>query len=482
MIFFCSILFILSILSTKISAKFGLPLLLIFIVIGFIAGSDVLNLIYFDNAQLTKQIADVLLIFIIFDGGFHITKKSFKSVAGPAISLATLGVVLTALVLGLCIHFILKIDFLYAMMLASIISSTDAAAVQMITKQHPIKDRLSTTLIIESAANDPMAIVLTITCIQLIVRKTNPSFSLIFDLLWQFLGGALIGFIVFKLSLFLLENLKSDNHGNYNVLILGLILFAYGLSSTFHANGIISVFFMGYWLGNSNFPAQKGISNFLASVSTMCNVALFIMLGLLAFPSRFIHIWKQAIIVIVVMMFIARPIAVILSTLPFKYSIKERLFLMWGGIKGAVPIVLATYPAAYNIDKNGMVFDIIFFAVFLSCIIQGTLSLLSRLFKFTEPQKPFSPYTLELHTTTKTDIEMYEIRIHKNSASIQKKISELDLGHDVLITAIVRNERIILPKGSATLRENDIIYVLSHSYQIDRINALLNACLISASS
>lgn len=477
MILFIAMLIIAAMLSTRISARYGLPLLLLFILLGFLAGSDVLNLIYFDNALLTKQIADILLMFIIFDGGFRISRKSFQTVAGPAIALATLGVAITALALGICIHFILKLDVLYAMMIASIISSTDAAAVQMITKQYPIKDRLATTLTIESAANDPMAILLTVAFLQLIVNKTSPSASVLLDLLWQFAGGALAGLVVSKLSVLLLEALKSDNRGNYHVITLGFILLAYGLAEVLKANGIIAVFFMGYWLGNSTFPAKKSISNFMQSVSTMCNLALFLLLGLLAFPSRFLHIWKQGLIIIAVMILIARPLAVFISTLPFKYSGKEKLLLMWGGIKGAVPIVLATYPAAYAIDKDGIVFDVIFFAVFLSCLIQGTtLGPLARRLRFTEPKRTSSPYEIELHATSHTDIEMFELRIAEDAPCRNRRIAELGLSHDILITAIVRNEKIILPKGNATLKANDIVYVLAPAAQIDAVNEQLNSC------
>ncbi|MDY0132155.1 MAG: potassium/proton antiporter [Desulforegulaceae bacterium] len=475
MVIFFSALIILSILSTKISAKYGIPLLIIFIIIGIVVGSDVLNLFYFDDAVLTKRIADILLVFIIFGGGFQVSKNSFKSVAGPALTLATLGVGLTALVLGLFIHFAFKINFIHSMMIASIISSTDAAAVLMLTKQNPIKSRISTTLNVESAANDPMAILLTMTFIQIMIGEIQSPTIAALHLIWQFLGGAGVGFAVYKISVFLYDHLKSENRGNYNVLLIGVILLAYGLSELAKANGIIAVFFMGYWLGNSDFIAKRGVSNFLESISTMCNLSLFLMLGLLAFPSKFIHIWKEGVIIALIMIFIARPVAIFLCTIPFKYSIKEKLFLGWGGIKGAVPIVLATYPSAYNLDENGIVFDIIFFAVFLSCIIQGsTLGILSKIFKLAEKPLPTSPYTVELHSITKSDIDMFEIHIVEDAPSANIKIADLNLGAEALITSIVRDDKIIMPKGNVKLKSHDIIYLLAHSAEIDEINLKLN--------
>ncbi len=328
MIVFISILIIISILSTRVSSKLGLPLLIGFIFIGIIAGSDVLNLIYFDNAYVAKQISEFLLIFIIFDGGFRITKDEFRSVAGPSLTLATLGVILTAAVIGIFIHLVLKFDIIYSLLIASIISSTDAAGVFMITKANPIKNKVASTLNVESSANDPMAILLTMTFIQIASNSFKNIFYAIISLIWQFCGGIAIGFICYVIIKNMFVKLKFDTRGNYNVLIIGCVLLAYGVADLFKANGIIAVFFTGYWLGNTKYPAKQSVSGFLESLSTLFNIAIFIILGLLSFPHRFVNIWKESILIVLVMMFAARPIAVFLSLLPFKYTVKEKLFIM----------------------------------------------------------------------------------------------------------------------------------------------------------
>lgn len=475
MLLFISFLIILAMLSTKISDKFGLPLLIGFILIGVLVGSDVLNLFYFDNALLTKKIADILLIFIIFDGGFCITKDTFQRVAGPSMTLATLGVALTSLVLGLCIHFLLKFDLVYSMLIASIISSTDAAGVFMITKANPIKDKLAATLNVESAANDPMAILLTVTFVHIATGAFQSPALAAAELIWQFAGGIFIGLAAFQISLYLFNKLQSDNRGNYNVLMLGCVLMAYGAAELCKANGIIAVFFMGYWIGNSAFPAKRSVGNFLSSISTIFNITLFIMLGLLSFPHRFVHIWKEALIIVAVMMFIARPIAVIISTMPFRYTRKEKAFVMWGGIKGAVPIVLATYPLANGLDTNGFIFDTIFFTVILSCIIQGTtLAPLARLLKFTDPKKPESLYSVELYSLKASDIDIFDIYIEDYAACIGHKIIDLHLDKDILISSIVRDGKIIFPKGDTVIEKNDILYVLAHTAKIQSITERLN--------
>ena len=475
MILFISFLIILAMLSTKISDKFGLPLLIGFILIGVLVGSDVLNLFYFDNALLTKKIADILLIFIIFDGGFCISKDTFHKVAGPSMTLAILGVALTSVTLGFLIHFILKFDLTYSMLISSIISSTDAAGVFMITKSNPIKDKLAATLNVESAANDPMAILLTLTFVHIAIGSFDSPALAVARLIWQFVGGIIIGYFAFQVSVGLFNRLQSDNRGNYNVLMLGCVLLGYGAAEFCQANGIIAVFFMGYWIGNTALPAKRSVGNFLESVSTIFNITLFIMLGLLSFPHQFVHIWKEALIIVGIMMFVARPLAVLVSTFPFQYTRKEKFFLMWGGIKGAVPIVLATYPLANGLDENGFIFNSIFFAVFLSCIIQGTtLAPLARLLKFTNPKKPESLYSVELYSLKASDIDIFDIYIENHSGSIGQKISDLHLDKDTLISSIVRDGKIIFPKGDTVIQKNDILYVLAHSARVKEITEKLN--------
>ncbi|WP_308604758.1 potassium/proton antiporter [uncultured Fibrobacter sp.] len=472
MIFFLALLIIASIFSTKISDKIGVPVLLVFLAVGIIVGSDVLGLIKFSDAQTTKRIADILLIFILFDGGFRTSRDDLQLVAKPATILATFGVLITAVVLGIAIHFIMDYEFMTSMMIGSIISSTDAAAVLLITRQNPLKRKIAATLNVESAANDPMAILLTLTFVGSLAGQGSTPIGFITSLLWQFTGGIFTGYLVSKVARLLFDKLKSENRGYYYVLIVGVILLAYGSAEIIKANGIIAVFFMGYWLGNSDFVSKRGVSNFLEGVSTFSNMTLFLMLGLLAFPRSFSLVWKEGLLIATLMIFIARPIAVFLSTIPFRFTMKERLFLCWGGIKGAVPIVLATYPAAYGIDSNESVFNIIFFAVILSCLLQGSsLGHLARLFKLTIPKRPLSPFSVELHSVRRADLDMYEFQVFSTSFCQGKCIKDLHLGNEVVITSITRNAKILPPKGGVQLQTNDILFILA---PIAKYHDLLN--------
>ena len=464
MMLLLALLIIIGTFSTKIATKSGLPALLIFLAIGVIFGSDFLNLINFDNAQLAGQIANIALIFVLFESGFQTKREELKSYAGPSMTLATLGIAVTAGVLGGLIYLIIRPgDIFYSLMIGTSISSRDASAVMMIFRKNSIKRRVSSTLEVESAANDPAAILLTMLMIEIVSGNTGSNVGIfITKLAWQLLGGLLVGFVLGWIACKLFNYLKSENKGYYYVLIIGVSIFIYSLAELVKANGVIAVFFAGYNIGNTEFTYKRGISYFLDGIATLSNMTIFLMLGLLVSPKQLQEIWKEGILLAILMMFIARPVAVFLCTLPFKFQFREKLLLSWGGIKGAVPIVLSTYPMLHGIDESGKVFNIVFFAVVLSCVLQGTtITKVAKLLKLLVPPVPRSPYSLELLTTNQTDVDMYELPIEEKDLCCNKKIMDLKLPEDVLITSIVRNDKLISPKGNTEIQPNDILFFLS---------------------
>lgn len=476
MILLFALLIIAAVFSARVGSRFGIPLLIVFLGVGMLFGSDALKLIYFDDAGLTRQVADVLLIFIIFEGGFQTKRAAFRSVIGPALTLATFGVLATALILGALIHLLTDFGLVNSLLIGSIISSTDAAAVLMITRQTPLRSRISTTLEVESAANDPMAILLTVAFIEAATGGTANAPRFAADILWKFGGGVAVGFAGGWLSRVLFDRLGSENRGYYYVLGIGAPLLCYGLADAVGANGIIAVFFGAYRLGNADFAFKRGVNHFIEGIAAFCNVALFLMLGLLVFPSRLGPIWQEGAAIALLLIFAARPAALLLGTLFFKYEWKERVFMAWGGIKGAVPIVLATYPAAYGIDPEGRIFNIVFFAVLLTCVLQGsTLGSLARLLKLTVPRKQRSPYSVELHATRRSDIDLFDLEIGPDSAAVGTRIADLRLPPETLISSIVRGEKLILPKGSTVLAAGDLISVMAPAAGIDAATAALNA-------
>lgn len=471
MLFLAALLLIAATYATKLTSKSGIPVQLLFLGSGMIIGSDALNLVYFDDAILAQKITNIALIFIIFEGGFRTRREILRFVFGPALTLATFGIVLTAATLGLLIYYVTQFDLLYSFLIGSIISSTDAAAVFTMFKQQSIKRHVSTTLEVESAANDPMAILLTVVMIQIISGQTKDVPLFLMHLTWQLGGGIGIGWIVGKTGSQLFNKLETENRGYYHVMGIAVGLLAFGFADSIHASGIIAVFFAGYWLGNSDFVYRRGVGSFIEGISTFSNMALFLLLGVLVFPKSLVPVWKEGFQITLLMILVARPIVVFVCTWPFKFRFKEKLFIMWGGIKGAVPIVLATYPAAYGIDKNHHIFNIVFFAVFLSCLLQGTtMRWVAKKLRLSMPARPKATHSIELITMRKSDFDVFEIQIPDTSRIDGMKINELTLSPDASIISIIREDHIIPPKGNTVLKKQDIIFVLAPSKEINRIN------------
>ncbi len=458
--------------ASKISSRSGIPVLLVFLGIGMLIGSDGLNLFYFDSYEVARNLANIALMFILFDSGFNTHKENLKKFKGPSITLATLGIVLTAAILGILIHFILGIDMMKSFLIGSIISSTDAAAVMTIMRERPVKSRVSSTLEIESAANDPMAILLTIFMINLIKNSGAAEISdyikFSINLAWQFAGGILVGRLCSWLFQWLFNHFGSGNQAMFYVLYIGAVLVTYNAADVLKANGTIAIFFCGYWLGNSNFVFRRGISHFVGGLSSFANMCVFLLLGLLVFPRSMVQVWDKALVLAIVLMLVARPLTVFLCTLPFKFKFRDRIFISWGGLKGAVPIVLATYPAANGLDGDGLIFNVVFFVVTLSCLVQGTtLSFFAKKLRLSVPKKIHSPYSLELFALDKTDFDIVDVQVHEDSPWNGKRISELNLPEDIVISSMVRSGKIISPRGNTLLQNDDILFVMGSPGRVE---------------
>ena len=258
--------------ASKISNKFGLPVLLVFLLIGMLAGTDGLNLIQLDDYAMTRDVANIALLFILFDSGFNTKKDSLKKYAGPSITLATLGVAITAVALGLLLHLLLRLELLYSLLIGAIISSTDAAAVMNIMRERPVKEHVSSTLEIESAANDPMAILLTTFMVNMVLQGGIPAPAefgvLVAQLLWQFGGGILVALVLSRVAIWLFNRFRSANQSMYYVLYVGTVLSIFGVADLIKANGTIAVFFAGFWMGNGKFVFKRGLSHFISGIST----------------------------------------------------------------------------------------------------------------------------------------------------------------------------------------------------------------------
>lgn len=461
MILLFAVLLLLATFSAKLSNRLGIPGLIVFLGLGMLFGSDGLNLIYFDDPVLAQQITIAFMVFILFEGGFNTRKDLLDLAFKPAFSLATVGILITAFTLGLAAHLLIGLPLESAILIGAIVSSTDAAAVFALFRNKSIQAKTAATLEVESASNDPMAIILTVAIIASIQGTIPGPLYFLGNLLWQIAGGLIVGYIIGKLSPSLMNRIKLDSGAFYYVLIVSICFLSYGLADQLHSNGYLAVFIAGCYIGNSDFVYKQGITRFLEGLSSFSLVMLFLMLGLLVFPSKVLGAWQHGVIITLILMLIARPVAVFLSTMFWRYTFKERLFLCWGGIKGAIPIVLATYPYVAGLEDGSYYFNVVFFVVLLSALIQGsTIDIVAKKLGLLTGSKPSSPYSFELLALQETKSELLEFVVDKKSRLINRALQDISLPRDSLITAIVRQGEIITPRGETVIQAKDILFIL----------------------
>ncbi len=454
--------------------RWSVPVILIALCAGILCGSDVLNLWYFDDINLTKQIANLALVFILFHGGFSTRKSDFKAVALPAGGLATWGVILTAATTFGVLRYLLGWPFEQSILLAVIISSTDAAAIFSILRRQSLPKKLSSITEIESGANDPMAVLLTVAVLGMLTSAQTAWPMTVVQFVWKFAAAPLVGWLIARAGLWLFNRLSPQDRGHYYVLSLGMVLLTYGIADMLQASGMLAVFVAGYVMGNRPFVHKQGVTNFSAALSTIANISMFVMLGLQVFPRQWANIWLQGIIVFAVLTFISRPLAVLIGTIGMRLGWKDKTFIAWAGLRGSVPIVLATYPAAAGLAVGQDVFNMVFFAVLLSIAVQGsTLGMLAKWLKLTCPMRPKPLFNLELVTMSESDYDLIVIDLPDPQGLIGPTIAELPLPAGAVITLITRGKLLIAPRGSTHLHGGDQVTVLAHASEENQIRSTL---------
>jgi len=457
------VLLILATFSTKLSSKLGIPGLVVFLALGMLFGSDGLKLINFDDPVLAQQIAVAALVVILFEGGFSTKRHLLRQTVGPSLTLATLGVLVTAVALGLVSHFVLGLPLLFAMLIGSIVSSTDAAAVFALFRNKNVEPKIAATLEIESAANDPMAIILTATMIQVIQGQLTSPGLLILNLLWQLAAGMAMGAVIGVIGPRIFNRAHLDNSGFYYVLVSGLCVLSYSLAELILGNGFLAVFITGYFLGNAEFVYKQGLTRFIEGIGNTSHVVLFLMLGLLVNPAELLTSWKIGILIALALIFIARPVAVFLITPFWRYSFKGMTFMCWGGLKGAVPIVLGTYPLVAGLPEGRLIFNIVFFVVLISALVQGaTMDIVAKKLGLLGGNKRAPMHTIELVSLAECDFEMLQFEVAESSHLVGKSLTEVALPKNNLITVIVRGKGIIAPRGNTKIKAGDILHILVH--------------------
>ncbi|WP_228409583.1 potassium/proton antiporter [Radiobacillus deserti] len=462
-----SILLIVGVLTTKFSSRLGLPSLVFYIMVGMILS----NFIYYDNALLTQLFGILALVVILFEGGMQSNWGHIKKVIKPSLALATVGVLLTTFVIGVLAKYILDVTWLEGLLFGAIVGSTDAAAVFAVIGNKNIKKRLRSTLEAESGTNDPMAVFLTVSLISLIQSPELNIFGITIRFLWQMGFGLVAGILMGKLTVWSINKINLDSSGLYPILSLGFAILTYSLTSLLEGSGFLAVYVMALLVGNSDLTYRHSIFRFNEGFAWMMQILMFILLGLLVFPNQLLDIFWQGVVLSILLILVARPIGVFLSTVKMGFTIQDKVFLSISGLKGAVPIVLATYPMIAGLNNSQLLFNVVFFVVFTSALVQGAaISPLADYLGLSRKEKVSSPHTLELVSIGKSSSEISEIVIKEHSVVLNKTLSEIKLPDDVLISAVIRGENVVTPTGTTMLQEGDIVYVLAPKSKRKQVN------------
>lgn len=453
-----SVFLLLGIMASKASGRLGVPALVIFLLIGMLAGTDGLGKIHFDNSVQAQSLGVVALAFILFAGGLDTEWKSVKPVMGPGLILATLGVVLTAALVGGFAIWALGFSPLEGLLLGAIISSTDAAAVfaVMRSKGVGLKGELKPLIELESGSNDPMAVFLTIGLIRLMTEPDAPLFDLVPAFVLQMGVGAAAGYAVGKLLPLLVNRLRLEYEGLYPVLTLATVLLTYSATTVMGGNGFLAVYIAGMVVGNSDFLHKRSLMRFHDGLAWLMQIAMFITLGLLVFPSQLPAVVGTGLLVSAFLILVARPLSVFAGLHFTALGWREKAMVSWVGLRGSVPIILATFPLVAGIPNAALFFNLVFFIVLTSVMLQGTsIPLVARWLKVDAPVPVKVDYPIEFNRTGHLKSEMVELQVGERSAIAGKSIIDAGLPKGALIVMLSRDKEFIVPGGSTVIRPGD---------------------------
>ena len=467
-----SILLFVSIAVSKTSARFGVPTLLLFLFVGMLFGNDGLG-IQFDDMRGAQFVGMIALCIILFSGGMDTKFAEIKPVLGPGLVLSTVGVLLTALFTGVFVWWLSGMEwssvglaFLPSLLLAATMSSTDSASVFAILRSQNInlKHNLRPMLELESGSNDPMAYMLTIVLIQFIGGEVNGAGSILLSFGQQFLFGGAIGYGVGKLAVYIINKLNLDNKSLYSVFMLAVAFFTFAFTDFFKGNGYLAVYIAGMIIGNSKIANRKEVSTFFDGLTWLFQIVMFILLGLLVNPKEMLGVAPVALLIGVFMILVGRPLSVLISLLPFRWLTgRSRLYISWVGLRGAVPIIFATYPVVADIEGSHQIFNIVFFITLLSLMLQGTtLPLFAKKLGLSAPmEKTGNDFGVELPEEIDTDLS--DLTVTPDMLTVGDTLKEIDLPDGALVMIVKRGKEFLVPNGSLHLQAGDKLLLISES-------------------
>ncbi len=467
-----------SVLASKISDRYGIPALLLFLALGMLAGSEGPGGIYFDDPGVAQAVGVTALMLILFAGGLGTDWREVRPVLRESLVLATVGVAVTAGIVGLAAHWLLGLPMRTALLLASIMSSTDAAAVFAVLRSKGVhlKERLKPLLELESGSNDPMAIFLTVGFIRLLTTPGLSPWSLLGMFVQQIALGVALGYLGGRAMLWVINRVRLGYDGLYAVLSLALVTLVFGITDALRGSGFMAVYVAGIVLGHYPFVHKRSLIRFHDGLSWLMQIAMFLTLGLLVFPSHLLTVAGASLLVAAVLMLVGRPISVFLGMLGSSLGLRERVFVSWVGLRGAAPIILATFPLLAGIPEADLIFNVVFFVVLTSVLLQGTsIPLVARWLRVAAPPPADVRYPIALEPMAGLSSELKEIAVPADSRVVGQALVSLELPDDLLVILVARGDAFLVPSGRTVLQAGDRLLVLSEEASYQRVAAQVAA-------
>ncbi len=460
-----SILLFVGLLASR-TTKYGIPILLLFLIVGMLAGFDGPGGIYFNDPGLAKFIGSVALSFILFTGGLETKWTDIRPILWQGMILSTFGVFATAVIVGIAVHLLTGFTLLEGLLLGAVVSSTDAAAVFSIlrSKSIALKGTLRPLLELESGSNDPMAYFLTIIMTYLVTNPDASYVSLIPMFFKQMIIGAVAGWALGFFMHRVINWIRLEYTGLYSVLLITMMLFTFSFTDFVGGNAFLAVYIAGCYLGNHDFLHKKSLIKHFDGQAWLMQGIMFITLGLLVFPSQLVPYIGIGLLISVVLMLVARPVSVFLSLMFFKVSLRKKLLISWVGLRGAVPVVLATFPLTAGVEKANIIFNLVFFISITSILLQGTsIPLIAKWLRLTLPAAIKRQTTLDGEFTSKLNSIMVKATVGKGCPCLEKPLVELGLGPSITIASIERGNKFIAPEGTTQLKQGDQLIVMAEN-------------------